>query len=89
MYYQVTFKILIHVMFFLCLDKLENSGISVWVDVSGLRAGVDFLSKIGQAIIDAKVNKTLTPICSHHTLICTTLCILKPIHCAIDIQLTS
>ena len=27
----------------------------MWVDVAGLRAGVDFLSKIGQAIIDAKV----------------------------------
>ncbi|XP_041348008.1 uncharacterized protein LOC121367734 isoform X2 [Gigantopelta aegis] len=36
-------------------DKLQSSGISVWVDVSGLRAGVDFLSKIGQAIIDAKL----------------------------------
>ncbi|XP_041348009.1 uncharacterized protein LOC121367735 [Gigantopelta aegis] len=35
-------------------DKLESSGISVWVDISSLRAGADFLSKIGQAIIDAK-----------------------------------
>ncbi len=31
-------------------------GFSVWVDVTGLQAGVDFLSKIGQAIIDAKVS---------------------------------
>ncbi|XP_041376962.1 uncharacterized protein LOC121389409 [Gigantopelta aegis] len=35
-------------------ETLETNGISVWVDVTGLRAGVDFLSKIGQAIIDAK-----------------------------------
>ena len=28
---------------------------SVWVDSTGLRSGVDFLSKIGQAIIDAKL----------------------------------
>jgi hypothetical protein len=34
---------------------LEGAGITVWVDVTGLKAGVDFLSKIGQAIIDAKV----------------------------------
>ena len=40
---------------FLFVESLENSGISVWVDVTGLKAGVDFLSKIGQAIIDAKV----------------------------------
>ena len=39
----------------LLAEKLEQSGISVWVDVSGLQAGVDFLSKIGEAIIDAKV----------------------------------
>ena len=36
-------------------DTLEKYGISVWVDVSGLSAGVDFLSKIGEAIIDCKV----------------------------------
>ena len=35
----------------------ESRGISVWVDVTGLKAGVDFLSKIGQAIIDAKVRR--------------------------------
>lgn len=34
---------------------MEKNGISVWVDVVGLGAGVDFLSKIGQAILDAKV----------------------------------
>ena len=28
----------------------------MWVDVTGLKAGVDFLSKIGQAIIDARVS---------------------------------
>lgn len=39
----------------LFVDNLEANGISVWVDVIGLQAGVDFLSKIGQAIIDAKV----------------------------------
>ncbi|XP_046351571.2 uncharacterized protein LOC124132035 isoform X2 [Haliotis rufescens] len=36
-------------------DVLESNGVSVWVDVVGLNAGVDFLSKIGQAIIDAKL----------------------------------
>ncbi|GFN77453.1 tir domain protein [Plakobranchus ocellatus] len=36
-------------------DNLEKFGISVWVDVSGLSAGVDFLSKIGEAIIDCKL----------------------------------
>ncbi|XP_005093196.1 uncharacterized protein LOC101851332 [Aplysia californica] len=36
-------------------DTLEKNGISVWVDVSGLQAGVDFLSKIGEAIIDCKL----------------------------------
>lgn len=36
-------------------DALEQNGISVWVDVSGLQAGVDFLSKIGEAIIDCKL----------------------------------
>ena len=38
------------------LANLEKRGIRVWVDVIGLKAGVDFLSKIGQAIIDAKVS---------------------------------
>lgn len=36
-------------------ESLEENGISVWVDVVGLGAGVDFLSKIGQAILDAKL----------------------------------
>ncbi|XP_062582549.1 uncharacterized protein LOC134244307 [Saccostrea cucullata] len=36
-------------------ENLEINGISVWVDVVGLGAGVDFLSKIGQAILDAKL----------------------------------
>ena len=36
-------------------DSLEDNGIKVWVDVTGLKAGVDFLSKIGKAIIDSKV----------------------------------
>ncbi|XP_050410607.1 uncharacterized protein LOC126825147 [Patella vulgata] len=36
-------------------EKLEESGISVWVDIAGLQAGVDFLNKIGQAIIDSKL----------------------------------
>lgn len=36
-------------------ESLEKNGISVWVDVVGLGAGVDFLSKIGQAILEAKV----------------------------------
>ncbi|KAJ8312415.1 hypothetical protein KUTeg_009788 [Tegillarca granosa] len=40
-------------------DNLEANGITVWVDVIGLQAGVDFLSKIGQAIIDAKLFITL------------------------------
>ena len=36
-------------------DCLEKSGLKVWVDVTGLSAGTDFLNKIGQAIIDSKV----------------------------------
>ncbi|XP_048747306.1 uncharacterized protein LOC125659614 [Ostrea edulis] len=36
-------------------ESLEKNGISVWVDVVGLTAGVDFLSKIGEAILDAKL----------------------------------
>lgn len=36
-------------------ESLEKHGISVWVDISGLSAGVDFLSKIGEAIIDCKL----------------------------------
>ncbi|XP_069135836.1 protein tirA-like [Argopecten irradians] len=36
-------------------ESLENNGITVWVDVAGLQAGVDFLGKIGQAILDAKL----------------------------------
>jgi len=36
-------------------DALEHHNISVWVDVVGLNAGVNFLNKIGQAIIDSKV----------------------------------
>ena len=38
-------------------DKLEAQGISVWVDVASIDAGADFLSKIGEAIIDAKVGR--------------------------------
>ncbi|VDI42193.1 Hypothetical predicted protein [Mytilus galloprovincialis] len=41
-------------------DNLELNGITVWVDVIGLTAGVDFLQKIGQAILDAK--KALFPV---------------------------
>jgi len=37
------------------LDSLEANSISVWVDIVGLNAGVNFLNKIGQAIIDSKV----------------------------------
>ena len=40
------------------IDSLEENGFTVWVDKTGLKAGVDFLSKIGQAIIDAKVRKS-------------------------------
>lgn len=36
-------------------EALEAHNISVWVDFVGLNAGVDFLNKIGQAIIDSKV----------------------------------
>ncbi|KAI8504908.1 hypothetical protein Bbelb_170170 [Branchiostoma belcheri] len=35
--------------------SLESAGISVWVDEQGLGAGVDFLNKIGHAIVEAKV----------------------------------
>ena len=44
-------------MFFFCVTEgLIARGVSVWVDEVGLKAGVDFLSKIGQAIIDSKVS---------------------------------
>ncbi|CAD5125335.1 DgyrCDS13574 [Dimorphilus gyrociliatus] len=32
---------------------LEEHGVTVWADITGLKAGMDFLSKIGQAILDA------------------------------------
>ena len=35
--------------------SLEEAGIKVWVDEVGLKAGVEFFNKIGQAIVDAKV----------------------------------
>lgn len=38
---------------------LEDSGVTVWVDESDLSAGAEFLSKIGQAIIDAKLFLTI------------------------------
>ena len=38
-------------------DGLESRGIRVWVDTVGLEPGVDFLSKIGEAIIDSKVSR--------------------------------
>ncbi|XP_067932665.1 uncharacterized protein [Watersipora subatra] len=40
-------------------EALEAHNISVWVDFVGLNAGVDFLNKIGQAIIDSKMFITL------------------------------
>ena len=33
----------------------EARELNVWVDEIGQKAGMDFLNKIGQAIIDAKV----------------------------------
>ncbi|XP_063718159.1 uncharacterized protein LOC134845196 isoform X2 [Symsagittifera roscoffensis] len=33
-------------------DTLKQRGLSVWVDEDGLNAGVDFLSKIGQAVVE-------------------------------------
>ncbi|XP_060063774.1 uncharacterized protein LOC132544218 [Ylistrum balloti] len=36
-------------------ESLEDNDITVWVDVVGLQAGVDFLGKIGQAILNAKL----------------------------------
>ncbi|XP_072047426.1 uncharacterized protein [Amphiura filiformis] len=38
-----------------CRDALESAGISVWVDVEGLNTGSEFLNKIGQAIVEAKL----------------------------------
>ncbi|XP_033627657.1 protein tirA-like [Asterias rubens] len=35
--------------------SLEEAGIKVWVDEVGLKAGVEFFNKIGQAIVDAKL----------------------------------
>ena len=35
------------------LKSLRDGGLAVWVDQEGLKAGVDFLSKIGQAIVDS------------------------------------
>ena len=46
---------IIHADPWIVLDALEAHNISVWVDVVGLNAGVNFLNKIGQAIIDSKV----------------------------------
>ncbi|KAK7483424.1 hypothetical protein BaRGS_00025364 [Batillaria attramentaria] len=39
-------------------DALEAAGLSVWVDVADISAGGDFLSMIGEAIIDAKAVKS-------------------------------
>ncbi|XP_038059074.1 uncharacterized protein LOC119730313 [Patiria miniata] len=36
-------------------DGLEKAGVTVWVDEVGLKAGVEFFNKIGQAIVDAKL----------------------------------
>ena len=46
---------IIHADPWIVLDALEAHNISVWGDVVGLNAGVNFLNKIGQAIIDSKV----------------------------------
>ena len=41
---------------FVCsTDAFEKAGLKVWVDVIRLQPGVDFLTKIGDAIIDSKV----------------------------------
>lgn len=37
------------------VDVLEDHGLTVWVDRTGLGTGDNFLSKIGQAIINAEV----------------------------------
>ncbi len=33
-------------------EALKSAGLTVWVDEDGLNAGVDFLSKIGQAVVE-------------------------------------
>ena len=33
-------------------ETLKSNGLTVWVDEDGLNAGVDFLSKIGQAVVE-------------------------------------
>ena len=43
-------------------ESLEKRDVTVWVDEIGLKAGVDFLGKIGEAIINAKVT-IYTPLC--------------------------
>ena len=48
--------------FFLYAENLEKNKISVWVDTSNLGAGVDFLKKIGQAIIECQVRLEITNI---------------------------
>lgn len=41
---------------YLIVDSFIESGLHVWVDEIGLEAGSEFLNKIGQAIVDAKVS---------------------------------
>ena len=45
-------------LIFFSADALEAAGIKVWVDEVGLKAGVEFFNKIGQAIVDAKVESS-------------------------------
>ena len=37
-------------------EALRRRNLTVWIDEIGQKAGMDFLNKIGQAIIDSKVS---------------------------------
>ncbi|CAI9716161.1 XP_029636231.1uncharacterized protein LOC115211707 isoform X2 [Octopus vulgaris] len=51
-------------------DTLEKNNISVWVDTADIGAGVDFLKKIGQAIIESKVFISIVSETSIHSKFC-------------------
>lgn len=43
-------------IFFFCKsDKLKEAGIDVWVETYDLGGGANVFSKVGQAVVDAKV----------------------------------
>lgn len=45
---------LFHLLWFIT-DKLKEAGIAVWVETYDLGGGANVFSKVGQAVVDAKV----------------------------------